>query len=179
MATRSPFVDSPTERGGDVSRGPIVTAMVVCGLSVLLTAGCGATIPTDPDGTLDRARGGTLRVGATANGSWVDLREGEDPAGREPDLVRSFASTLDADVAWSSGSEEALVAGLEDGDLDLVIGGLSEDTPWSEEAGMTRPYTESIDGRGGTVKHVMLVPLGENALLFELDSFLLGSGDPR
>jgi hypothetical protein len=93
--------------------------------------------------------------------------------------VRSFASTLDADVAWSSGSEEALVAGLEDGDLDLVIGGLSKDTPWSEEAGMTRPYTESIDRRGDTVKHVMLVPLGENDLLFELDSFLLGSGDPR
>jgi hypothetical protein len=79
MAARSSFVDSLTERGGDMSRGPMVRAMVVCGLSVLLTAGCGATIPTDPDGTLDRARGGTLRVGATANGPWVELREGRTP----------------------------------------------------------------------------------------------------
>jgi membrane-bound lytic murein transglycosylase MltF len=111
---------------------------VVCGLSMLLLAGCGATIPTDPDGTLDRASGGTLRVGATENGSWVDVREGEDPVGTEPELVRSFASALGAEVEWSTGSEEALVGDLEEGDLDLVIGGLTAETPWSEKAGTTR-----------------------------------------
>jgi membrane-bound lytic murein transglycosylase MltF len=151
----------------------------VCGLSMLLLTGCGATVPTDPDGTLDRASGGTLRVGVTENGTWVDVREGADPVGTEPELVESFASTLDAEVAWSSGSEEALVGDLEHGDLDLVIGGLTSDTPWSEKAGTTRPYTESTDELGATVEHVMLVPRGENRFLFELDAFLLGSDDSR
>ena len=148
---------------------------MVCGLSMLLLAGCGATIPTDPDGTLDRASGGTLRVGATENGTWVDVREGADPVGTEPALVRSFASTLGAEVEWSTGSEEALVGDLEEGDLDLVIGGLTAETPWSEKAGTSRPYTTSTDERGATVEHVMLVPRGENRFLIELDAFLLGS----
>lgn len=157
----------------------IARTAVVSGLSLLLLTGCGARIPSDPDGTLDRANGGTLRVGVTENGTWVDVREGGDPVGIEPELVKSFASTLDADVAWSSGSEEALVGDLENGDLDLIIGGLTSDTPWSDQAGTTRPYTESTDEQGATVEHVMLVPRGENLFLFELDTFLLGSDDPK
>lgn len=160
-------------------RDVVVKTTAVCGLALLLLTGCGVTVPTDPDGTLDRVSAGTLRVGATANGGWVDLRVGEDPVGIEPELVSSFASTLDADVVWSLGSEEALVGDLENGDLDLVIGGLTSRTPWSEKAGTTRPYTESTDEQGATVEHVMLVRRGENRFLFELDAFLLGSGVPQ
>jgi hypothetical protein len=155
-------------RGGGIAR-----ATAACALVLLSLTGCGAAVPTDPDGTLERARGGVLRVGVTDNGRWVGVREGDDPVGTEPDLVRSFAAVIDADVAWTSGSEQELVRELEDGELDLVVGGLTDDTPWSEKAGMTRPYTESTDERGGTRKHVMLVRMGENDFLLELDRFLL------
>jgi ABC-type amino acid transport substrate-binding protein len=133
-------------------------------------AGCTA-IPADPDGTLDRVRGGELRVGATERPPWVALTDGP-PEGTEPDLVLRFAERLDADVRWVTGSEQQLVGDLEDGELDLVIGGIPADSPWSEHAGMTRPYVTDTDERGRPLDLVMLVPNGENRFLFELERFL-------
>lgn len=139
--------------------------------------GCSLSVPSDPHGTLAAVTGGTLRVGVTANAEWVELPEGAqpdlDPQGVEPDLVRDFAAGRQADIAWSQGSEAALVDDLKHGELDLVIGGLADDTPWSKDAGMTRPYRETTDERGKTVKHIMLVRHGENAFLVALDTFLL------
>jgi ABC-type amino acid transport substrate-binding protein len=136
-------------------------------------AGCGISIPGDPDGTLERVSGGTLRVGVTANGKWASVREGEEPGGIEPSLVRSFASSLGAAPEWVIGSEQELTKALKEGRLDLVVGGFAADTPWVTHAGTTRPYTESKDAFGKTVKHVLLVPLGENGFLLALDQFLL------
>lgn len=148
--------------------------------AVFLSAGClltGCAMPADPKGTLGNITGGTLRVGATESvsksGDWVRLAPGSDPAGIEPDLVRSFAASRGAAVDWRSGSEQDLVSDLKHGDLDLVVGGFADDTPWSKDAGLTRPFAESTDERGKTVKHVMLVPHGENAFLLELDRHLL------
>ncbi|WP_026549385.1 transporter substrate-binding domain-containing protein [Arthrobacter sp. Br18] len=139
----------------------------------LAVAGCGISIPTDPEGTLDRISGATLRVGVTGSGEWVQLDAGQDPAGIEPDLVRDFAESVDAQPRWIPGSEHELAEDLKNGELDLVIGGLADNTPWSTHAGMTRPYAESTDKRGEAVRHVMLVPRGENAFLLALDRFLL------
>jgi ABC-type amino acid transport substrate-binding protein len=144
--------------------------------AVILAAGiaaCGVPIPADPDGTLERVSGGTLRVGVTANGMWASVREGEEPGGIEPTLVRSFASSLGAVPEWVTGSEQELTKALKEGELDLVVGGFAADTPWITHAGTTRPYTESQDAFGNTVKHVFLVPLGENGFLLALDRFLL------
>jgi len=136
-------------------------------------AGCGVSIPADPDSTLERVSGGILRVGVTANGKWASVREGEEPGGIEPALVRSFASSISAVPEWVTGSEQELTKALKEGELDLVVGGFAADTPWITHAGTTRPYTESKDAFGKTVKHVLLVPLGENGFLFALDRFLL------
>ncbi|MBT2549342.1 ABC transporter substrate-binding protein [Arthrobacter sp. ISL-65] len=148
---------------------------------VFLFTGClltGCAVPADPEGTLGNITGGTLRVGftesITESGEWVRVVPGNDPVGIEPELVRSFAATRGAAVEWRSGSEQDLVSDLKHGDLDLVIGGFAEDTPWSKDAGLTRPFVESTDERGKTVKHVLLVPHGENAFLLELDRHLLG-----
>ena len=65
-----------------------------------------------------------------------------------------------------------LAEDLKHGELDLVIGGLNDKTPWEKDAGLTRAYAESVDTRGQGRKHVMLVPKGENAFLLELDRFL-------
>ena len=46
-------------------------------------------------------------------------------------------------------------------------------------AGLTRPYAESRDERGKLHKHVMLVPMGENAFLLELDKFLVAAKEQK
>ena len=64
-------------------------------------------------------------------------------------LVRDFAATLPAEIEWTVGGEEMLILALEHGDLDLVIGGLTADTPWEKHAAITKPYAEATDpGRG-------------------------------
>jgi ABC-type amino acid transport substrate-binding protein len=151
-------------------------------LPALLLAGCGTSLPRDPEGTLDRVRGGTLRVGVSANPPWAETpaslgpgldEPAETPTGIEPTLVADFARSLDAEVDWSTGGEEALVADLENGRLDLVVGGLTADSPWSEHAALTRPYVTVPGPDGEAEPHVMATAMGENAFLVALEMFLL------
>ncbi|WP_043361087.1 transporter substrate-binding domain-containing protein [Microbacterium testaceum] len=145
--------------------------VVVAALCALLLAGCGIRIPSDPQGTLDRVEGGVLRAGISPNGDFVQV-DGAQPSGSEIDALTAFAGSVDAEVEWTVGSEEALVRGLENGDLDVVAGGLTDDTPWTDKAGMTRPYGEVTLDDGSTARIVMLVPLGENAFVSRLETFL-------
>ncbi|KRD51114.1 hypothetical protein ASE34_13770 [Microbacterium sp. Root280D1] len=126
-------------------------------------------MPADPDGTLASATGADLRVGVSADPGLVDT-DRDTPTGSIADLVTGFADSIDADIDWTYGSEETLVGMLERGDLDLVAGGFTSDTPWIDKAGVTRGYPE-IDGADGR-EIVMLVPLGENAFLSTLERHL-------
>ena len=114
------------------------TAIVV---AVAALSGC--QVPQDPDGTLDIVRDGTMRVGVTASDPWVDLADPDDPQGVEPELVRRFAASLNAEIAWIDGSEEELIGALKEGQLDLVVGGLTKKTPWKKEAALTWPYLKT------------------------------------
>lgn len=155
----------------------------VLALGITLT-GCGM-YPADPDGTLERVTGGTLRVGASENGDWVELtgsgstdsqdgtRREQDVQGSDAELVRGFAAKVGAEIEWVSGTEHVLAEELKHGELDLVIGGLDDKTPWVQHGGLTRVYAESRNSRGSRQLHVMLVPMGENAFLLELDKFLM------
>lgn len=134
-------------------------------------AGCGA-IPRDPDGTLERVRTEqVLRVGASASPERVVI-EGDEVGGTEAVLVTGFARALDADIDWTLSGETELIAAMERGELDLIIGGLHADSPWADKVSLTRPYASSRDPEGETVTHVMAVPLGENALLVRLERYL-------
>lgn len=148
-------------------------ALAAIATATLTLAGCGISIPADPDGTLDRVRGGELRVGVSPNGEFVNVEPdaGGDPTGNEVEAISAFAESIDARPVWTTGSEESLVRSLEDGGLDIIAGGLTEDTPWSDRAGVTRPYAEVAEG-DEAVKIVMLVPRGENAFLSQLETFL-------
>jgi extracellular solute-binding protein (family 3) len=140
-------------------------------LALLSAAGC--RIPEDPDGTLDRVEGGTLRVGAVETDPWVtDVRGGEPSGGIEVELVRGFARDLGASIEWTKGSEEELVQASKDGDLDLLIGGITAKTRWKHDVALTRPYVELGDD-----KHVMAVTMGENAFLVRLERWLLNRED--
>ena len=167
-AAENPGVPAAKEHAMPGSRPAIVVGAILCALFV---TGCGIHIPTDPDGTLDHVEGGVLRAGISPNDGWVEVG-GTEPSGTEVEALADFAASLDADVEWTVGSEESLVRGLENGDLDVVAGGLTDKTPWTNKAGTTRPWAETTLDDGKTAKLVMLVPLGENAFLSRLETFL-------
>jgi len=105
-----------------------------------LLASC-ASAPADPEGTLQRVTGGTIRAGITANPPWTIV--GDAMEGVEVELIEGLAQELDADVEWVEGSEEELFGALEVGQLDVVVGGLSSQNPYSAHAALTHPYFTS------------------------------------
>ena len=147
-------------------------SLAIAGLAVLaaILTGCGITIPSDPNGTLDGIRGGTLRAGVSLSEGLA--RETSDGSLRGPliELVESFAADQDATVEWTVDSEETLVGMLESDDLDIAVGGMTDQTPWTDRVGVTRGYA-GIEGAAGR-SLVMLVPLGENRMLSTLEDFL-------
>jgi hypothetical protein len=116
-------------------------------LAALFLAGC--SIPQDPQGTLAGVRGDTLHVGVTEAPPFI-VRHGaaEAPGGVEAALIRGFADSLDAAVAWHWGTSEAHFEALMRFELDLVAGGLTTATPWKQHAGLTRPYHTAYDALG-------------------------------
>lgn len=149
--------------------------MLVLGL---LSTGCGLSIPADPDGTLQRVRGGVLRVGASPHEPWIVWGGERAPTGSEAVIVGAFAETLDARVEWSRGGEEDLIGRLERGELDLVVGGLTAKTPWVNKAAITKPYRKVTAADGTAEELVFAARNGENAFLVELERFLLSSDLP-
>jgi polar amino acid transport system substrate-binding protein len=101
---------------------------------------CGCDFPADPEGTLDRVRGGVMRVGVTPAEPWVRLPEDGAPDGVEVELVKRFAASLEARVEWVEGSESDLMEALHGRQLDVVIAGLTRQSEWARTAALTRPY---------------------------------------
>jgi polar amino acid transport system substrate-binding protein len=115
----------------------VVRISLVVILAALLS---GCQYPRDPEGTLDRVRGGVLRVGVTPADPWVMLNDDGAPTGVEVELVERFADTLDARVEWVAGSETDLMGALHGRQLDIVVAGLTRRSVWAHEAALTRPY---------------------------------------
>jgi len=130
-----------------------VATAVVLALAASAAAGC--DWPRDAAGTLGDVRGGVLRVGATASPPWVSLSgdsAGGSVGGAEARLVERLADRLDARVEWVRGTESELMAALRERVLDLVVGGLDAEAPWTREASLTRPYVR--------MRTVVAVPAG-------------------
>jgi polar amino acid transport system substrate-binding protein len=133
---------------------------------VLAAAACG--LPRDPAGTLERVQGGVVRVGVVDAPPWAS-HAADGPRGREVEVVRRLARSLDARVEWSRGGETRLMAELKERGLDLVVGGIVEDSPYRDEVGFTRPYVTCDDGA-----HVFAGPPGENRWLMTVEALLAG-----
>lgn len=114
-----------------------MTRMLAC-LLALGIAGCG--IPRDPEVTLERVTGGTMRVGITEADPFTILEGDEPTGGVEVLLVEEFAASIDAEIEWIPGSEEELFGALEVRELDLVVGGFTSTNPWSAKVTFTHPY---------------------------------------
>lgn len=142
----------------------------VCLLLAVLLSGCG--MPTDPRGTLENVRSsGELIVGVSPSPPWTVL-ERDSVTGSEVQLIEGFAARLGVRPRWVIGGEQHLVDQLANGQVHLVIGGITSDTPWTSKVAPTRSYATSEDPEGKQQQHVMLVRLGENRFLSELERYL-------
>ena len=112
--------------------------LAAAALAATASAGCGDW-PRDPAGTLDRARGGTLRAGAAEAPPWVVRAADGTAAGPEAELIAAFARSIGARVEWRWGSADELLRALERRELDVAAVGLTAATPWQTRVGLTRP----------------------------------------
>jgi polar amino acid transport system substrate-binding protein len=119
-----------------LTRRLLFPVLIVCAC----LAGC-SDLPRDPQETSRHAQGGRLRVGLVEHPPWVIRTEGE-PVGAEVELVRRFAAELGATPEWHWGGEQQHLEALEHYQLDLVVGGMTDETPWAKYVGLTSPYFE-------------------------------------
>lgn len=106
-------------------------------LLAVVLVGCG--LPRDVDSTLERVRGGTLRVGVVERPPFTRVENGV-PAGPEVELVQELAQRMGATVEWTVGVEARLMEAVSHLQLDLVIGGISKDTPYGSHVALSQPY---------------------------------------
>lgn len=111
--------------------------LLVIGLGI---AGC--QYPKDMNDSLTTIRGGVLHVGVTENPPWV-MKRGDEAYGVEPELIRGIAEQLNAEVRWHWGTESQLVRALEQFQVRLVAGGLTQSTPLSKHAALTNAFFTS------------------------------------
>jgi polar amino acid transport system substrate-binding protein len=101
-----------------------------------------------------------MRVGAVEHRPWTTLPSGGGAGGIEGALVAEVARDLGARIEWVRGPESRLLHALELGELDVVIGGLTDANPWSRRVAFTKPiYTDTIVV-GGVPRPVPLRELG-------------------
>ena len=115
-------------------------------LLLLLLAAC--DLPRDSDGTLDRVRSGTMRVGVIIDTPWTKDSAGVI-GGIEGAMTRALAESLGARIEWIRASEGELLAALHHRELDLVIGGLRATSPWKQQVALTRPFYADTVSIGG------------------------------
>jgi polar amino acid transport system substrate-binding protein len=135
----------------------------------IVVAGCG--LPRDAAGTLERVRGGLLRVGVVHNPPFV-VDAGGAVRGVEAALAEAIAHELGSQIEWRRGAEHTLMRALHRRELDLVIGGFDEKVPWVREAALTRPYYTDEK------PHVLALPPGENAWMVKVER-ILHANEPR
>ena len=145
---------------------PSVRRLLRACCCIAALSSCG--LPRDSDHTLDRVRGGELRVGVTEHAPWVTVRN-DRMDGIEPRLIEELARQLGARTVWRRGAESEILEMLHRRELDIVAGGLTEQSPWKGQVAFTRPYfTDTATGR----TRVLAVSPGENAFLVHVERFL-------
>jgi polar amino acid transport system substrate-binding protein len=149
---RSPTTAASADHATDPV--PPSRRLLLTGL-VLAVSSCG--LPRDSAGSIDRIRGGVLRVGVATRPPWTVV-SAQGVSGVEVDLLSDFARALGARVEWVPGSEAELLEALERRELDVVAAGLTDATPWKGRVALTLPYyTDSVVV--GTAKNAS--PLGD------------------
>ncbi|RUR57299.1 transporter substrate-binding domain-containing protein [Vreelandella populi] len=108
--------------------------------AVLALAGC--RYPVNIERPMTDMQGSELNIGLSENPPWV-INTDQGPAGLEVEIIRALAENMDATINWHWDSEGNLLAALSHYQLDLVIGGLTQDSNVSALATPTRAYYQS------------------------------------
>jgi hypothetical protein len=111
--------------------------------------------PKDIAGTTDAVTRGTLHAGLVADAS-------VEPDERSLIDAVSQAAAADADI--QTGSAEILLSRLESGDLNLVVGRFSGDSPWKSRVAFTAPAESASPSSDAPVLRAA-VRAGENRWL--------------
>lgn len=95
---------------------------------LVFLAGCeDPRFPRDPEGTLEAVlESEEMTVAAVHHPPWVVINDGEAPSGVEAGLVEDFAEELGVAIEWRRLSAFAALEGLEQGEVDLAIGGFTQ-----------------------------------------------------
>jgi hypothetical protein len=131
-------------------------------LALALCASCDG-IPKDPDGTLDRVRADQqYKVGIIASGEPIG-------ADRQRLFLNRVSAAAQARPALETGAAEPLLAKLEEGELDLVLGPMAPHSPWSKMVTFLPPLGEQVT-REGHIHVIAAARNGENAWITLLDA---------
>ena len=135
-----------------IARGVIRT------LSTLLALGLAASAcdyPRDIEGTRESvAERGIVKVGVAG------IRHEDEATARR--FLARIGEVARARVVTTPGTTDELLAMLEHGELDLVVGEFAEDSPWNADVALIEPLTTRVVG----TRTLGLAPVarnGENA----------------
>lgn len=136
---------------------------ILCTTVVLVALGfsAGCDLPRDPEGTSSATEDGTLRVGRLT----AEL-SGEDQA-----AIDAIASSFNASVEAVPGPVHDLVARLEQGEIQILVGDLPAATPLSKKIGLSRAYGTVTIG-GESHDRVLAIRKGENGFLTRIEKAL-------
>lgn len=127
-------------------------------------------MPRDIDHTTENVEvRGYVRAGSVARAGDPAAADIGSPTGHEADLVMGYAESIGVEVRWAFGSESELMTALEEGDLDIVIGGIDSSSPWSKLVGLSVPIYSD-----GDRDLVAAVRQGENGWLLGFERYALG-----
>lgn len=116
----------------------VAAAVVILNAICVLITGC-EDYPKDVRHTLDSVQSGVLHVGLVENAPWV-IRGPAGPQGLEPDIIRTLAARLDAEVAWHWGSTAVVLEALEQYQVHLAAGGFATGPLLPSTVAATNPY---------------------------------------
>ena len=86
-----------------------------------------------------------MRVGVVEHRPWTTVTPRGAAGGLEGALAAELARELSAKVEWVRAAESELFEALELRELDLVIGGFTDASPWKQHVAFTKPfYTDTI-----------------------------------
>lgn len=148
-----------------------VLPRLACILACLAVAGACTPLPADPEHTLERVRGGVMRVGVVDDPPLIHAGADGSPTGREIQALQMLARELQARIEWHPGTHDRLMEGLDAFRLDLVVGGTEVDSPWQDHVALSQAYRVSAPD-GMPVMRVMGLPPGENGWRREVERFM-------
>lgn len=133
---------------------------ILLALTLALTA-CGP-FPRDAMGSTERAER-SLLVGASHDPPFV-IVDAAGVSGPDAHLIERFAGRHGYKVVWRVAGHEALMEALEEARLHAVIGGHSDDSPWTGRIAWSRevPTEVIVDGTHVHAKRRVALPPGES-----------------